>query len=32
MDSSSLEHGQEVGCCEYDGEFSGFVNCGECIE
>jgi hypothetical protein len=32
VDSSSSEHGQEVGCCEYGDESSGFVNCGEFIE
>ena len=32
VDSSSSEHGQEVGCFEYGDESSGFVNCGEFIE
>jgi hypothetical protein len=32
VDSSSSEHGQEVGCCEYGDGFLGFLNCGEFIE
>jgi hypothetical protein len=32
VDSSSSEHGQEVGCFEYGDEFLSLVNCGEYIE
>jgi hypothetical protein len=32
VDSSSSEHGKEVGCCECGDESSGFVHCRESLE